>query len=137
MTFWINQLIVAAHNYINVFIDAYKIKTFKTLGKNVKHGINLAAYLGTISILVFIHSDSWWYRTNFIFSALVQRQLTFDIPLNISRKLPWHYQSTAEPPRAVMDKIERWVFPSNDGKLIATVYLILFCITIGVQITFF
>ncbi len=137
MTFLINHLILAVHNCINVFIDAYKIKTFAKLGKNVRHGINLAAYLGTISILVFIHSDSWWYRANFIFSALVQRQLTFDLPLNIRRGLPLFYQSTAERPKAFMDRVERWLFPSNDGKLIATVYLILFCITIGVQITFF
>lgn len=137
MTFVLNHIILAVHNYVNVFIDAYKIKTFKKLGKNVRHGINLAAYLGTIAILVFIHHDSWWYRINFIFGALVQRQLTFDIPLNLKRGLSPFYQSTAPKPKAVMDQIERALFPDNNGRTIAIFYLILFCLSVGIQISFF
>lgn len=49
----------------------------------------------------------------FAFSALFQRQLTFDIPLNLRRGLAWNYVSLDKPPNALMDKIEVRVFGYN------------------------
>jgi hypothetical protein len=49
----------------------------------------------------------------FALSGLFQRQLTFDIPLNIRRGLAWNYVSLDKPPNAFMDKIEIRLFGYN------------------------
>lgn len=118
MSFIINQLILALFNWLNSQIDAYKILQNKT----VAHAVNFGMYAGLTGTLVYLWRHDLWLSVLFCTSAFFNRQLSFDIPLNLERKLPWYYQSTANPPKALMDKIERLIFPSNDGKLIAAIY---------------
>jgi len=126
MKFIIDQLVLALFNYLNSEIDAYRIFQNKTIA----HGVNFAMYAGLTAALVYLTHSNFWVSFVFCASAFFNRQLSFDIPLNLARKLPWYYQSTANPPKALMDKIERIVFPSNNGKLITGVYAGFWVLTI-------
>ena len=133
MTFLINQIVLSGFNLVNAFVDAYKIKW---LHKEIRHRINLTAYAICVGILIWrqgMHLDA---ATNFCFSAFFQRQLTFDIPLNLRRGLKWYYQSTANPPKAFWDRVERWFFRDHSGKEIAIFYLGMYLITVYIQLSF-
>lgn len=130
-----NTLACIGFNLVNSRIDAYKIRV---LHKEVRHGVNLAAYLTLVGFLI-IHQrpESWaevWQQVVFLVSALANRQISFDVPLNRRRHLPWYYQSTAEPPRALWDRLERWVFGNIGGKAIAGVYAGAWIICTGVRV---
>lgn len=122
------QLIIVTINIVNVFIDAYKIKS---LGKNIKHGINFTVYAAILFCCIYFFKISGTAIAIICISVFCNRQLSFDIPLNLRRKLKWYYSSTAEPPAAIMDRIERAVKKKlniNEKKLVL-IYLIIYLIT--------
>lgn len=128
MTFIINQFILAFFNFINSRIDAYRIMHNKTIA----HGINFGTYAILVGVLIWLFKMNMPHAVIFCFSAFFQRQLSFDIPLNIRRHLPWFYQSMANPPKAIWDKIERRLFGMDyDGKKIIMFYSVMWCVTIG------
>lgn len=114
-------------NLTNVWIDAYRIMRHK----RIAHGINFAAYALFVAFLCWQCHWGIGVITLFCVSAFCNRQLSFDVPLNIRRRLPWWYMSTANPPKAWWDKIERMIVGYN-GKLITTIYaaILLICLII-------
>jgi hypothetical protein len=98
-------LILILENLINSHIDAYKIKV---LNANIKHGINLAVYLAITGLIIYFFKMPVYFAVIYTLGAFFNRQITFDIPLNLRRGLNWDYATTANPPKAVMDKLERW-----------------------------
>lgn len=115
---WLPHIILSGFNLVNVFIDAYKIKK---LNKEIRHGINFGAYFLIWLALVFIFKMNWIQIAVFAFSAFNNRQITFDILLNLRRGLPWDYMSTANPPKAKWDQFERRLVGTN-GKAITLIY---------------
>lgn len=132
MTFIINQFILAFCNFINSRIDAYRILRNKTIA----HGINFGVYALFVGLLIVLFKMNLPNSILFCFSAFFNRQLSFDIPLNLRRGLKWYYQSAANPPAAWWDRVERALFPDNNGKKIAKFYAIMWCVTIGIKISF-
>lgn len=131
MSFLINQLVLAFWNYINSRIDAYRILKNKTIA----HGINFGAYCVSIGVLVYLGRYELKTIILFCCSAFLNRQLSFDIPLNLRRGLPWYYQSIANPPKSLMDRIERKLFGVDyDGKKIVMWYSIFYAMTIIIKI---
>jgi len=136
ITFLINQVALAAFNLINSRVDAYRIMKDKTIA----HGINFGAYILFALVLYYFTTKpelTWAKFTyldllNFCLSAFFNRQFSFDIPLNLRRGLKWFYQSTAEKPKALLDRIERAIFGTGEdvGKKIFKVYSICYCLTI-------
>lgn len=118
ITYLINQAILVAFNLVNVKIDAFRI----TKHKKIAHGINLAAYAVLVGLLIWIFKMNWPSAVLFGFSAFANRQLSFDIPLNLKRGKDWFYQSTADTPAAFWDRIERELFGTANGKKIAAIY---------------
>lgn len=118
LTYLINQAILVAFNLTNVKIDAYRIIKHKVIA----HGINLAAYGLFTALLIWVFKMNWGNAILFCISAFANRQLSFDIPLNRRRGLPWFYQSTAETPAAFWDRVERKLFGTANGKKIAAIY---------------
>ena len=57
--------------------------------------------------------------------AMWNRQITFDIPLNLRRGKSWDYITMAKPPKAITDRIEIAIFGYN-GKAITLTYIVLF-----------
>lgn len=113
----INQAALAGFNLINSRLDAYRILKHKIIA----HGINLSAYVLFALILYYfsVKPVFAWSQFPFIdlaiylFAAFTNRQFTFDIPLNLRRKLPWDYVSTAKPPKSILDRIEIRIFGYN------------------------
>ncbi len=132
VTFVINQFILAFFNFINSRVDAYRILKQKTIA----HAVNFIAYAVVVGALIWLFKMNWPNGILFCFSAFFQRQLTFDIPLNKKRGLKWDYQSAANPPKALLDRIERIVFPDNDGERIAIFYMAMWAITIIIKAFF-
>lgn len=131
MTFLINQFILAFFNYVNSRIDAYRILKHKTIA----HAINFIAYAVVVGIVIWLFKMNWPNGILFCFSAFFNRQISFDVPLNLRRGLPYYYQSTANPPKAILDKIERVIFSDNNGKKILLFYSIMWCITIWIKLS--
>lgn len=127
MNFLINQLVLALWNYVNSKIDAYRILKHK----KIAHGINFGAYCVIVGLLIWLGQYNLKSSILFGCSAFLNRQFSFDIPLNLRRGLPWYYQSKANPPKALMDRIERSLFGVDyDGKKIVVWYGILYFMTI-------
>jgi hypothetical protein len=134
ITWLVNHSVLAGFNLINSRLDAYRILRHK----QIAHGINFGAYMALVLFLVYLQACKQWpldgidwvyfilEAVNFLLSALCNRQLSFDIPLNLRRGLKWDYQSVANPPKAIMDKIERWFFGNLEGKYIAGIYAVAF-----------
>jgi len=122
LEFLIGQFFLVLFNITNAFIDAYRILKNKTIA----HAVNFCAYIITVLIICFLLSFRLYEISLFLISAFFNRQLSFDIPLNLRRCLPWYYQSQAEPPAAVFDKIERAIFSKGQfvGKKIVKIYSI-------------
>lgn len=128
ITYLINQAILVVFNLVNVKIDAFRM----TKHKKIAHGINLAAYGIFIGLLIWLFKMNWPSGFLFVVSALANRQLSFDIPLNLKRGKQWYYQSTADTPAAFWDRIEKELFGTANGKKIAAIYagIWLVCLTI-------
>jgi hypothetical protein len=119
MTFYINQLALAFFNIFNAFLDAYRILK----NKHIAHGLNFVFYAAFVSVIVLLFRMHNWETFLFCCSAFFNRQIFFDVTLNLRRGLPWDYQSIADPPKAIMDRIEVFVFSGYSGRQIAFVYL--------------
>jgi hypothetical protein len=139
ITFLLNQFILACFNYLNVDFDAYRILRHKTIA----HGINLVAYL-SFSILIYwltvkpefsFQNFPYFDFAVYLFAAFFNRQITFDIPLNLRRGLKWYYVSLDKPPKAWLDRQEVKFFGYN-GKAITFAYALLWMISILVKILF-
>lgn len=130
MTFLINQLILAFFNYVNSRIDAYRILKHKTIA----HAINFIAYAVVVGIVIWLFKMNWPNGILFCFSAFFNRQIVFDTSLNIRRHLSFFYQSTANPPKSWWDRVERRLWPDNDGVKIFIFYLSMWLVTIGIKI---
>jgi hypothetical protein len=127
MNFVLNQLSLAFFNLVNSRIDAYRILRHKTIA----HGINFGAYAVFTTLVIWVADYNLKRAIWFGASAFINRQLSFDIPLNLRRGLPWYYQSSANPPKAIWDRIERWFFGIDyDGKKIVMWYSIFYVFTL-------
>ena len=119
----IEQGILIVFNIGNVFIDAFKIK--RALGRNVpkavRHGINFTAYGIVVGIVIWAFGMNLLQGIVFAVSAFFNRQISFDIPLNLRRGLKWDYVTTDKPPKAIMDRIEVRIFGFN-GRLPVLIY---------------
>ena len=115
---WEAITIQSAFNILNAYFDAYRIMKHKTIA----HWINFGLYF----ILVGI--EIWQFRYNIpqsiilLFIALFNRQLTFDIPLNLRRRITdksitWYYVSLN--PAAWFDNLEIKIFGRNGKKMVA------------------
>lgn len=126
MSQWLPHVILAAFNVINVFIDAYKIKK---LNKTIRHGVNFGAYAAVVYLLIH------WTQSYFIVvPAFFGRQICFDILLNIRRGLAWDYVSVDNPPKAVMDRLEIWVFGrKRAGAFANLLYAVLWVASVIIQ----
>lgn len=109
ITYLINQLALAGFNLINSRIDAYRILRHKTIA----HGINFGAYALFCALLCWLARWNVWVITLFCVSAFCNRQFSFDIPLNLRRKLPFDYVTKAKPPAAWLDRQEIRLFGYN------------------------
>lgn len=132
MSFLLNQFALAFFNLVNSRIDAYRILKNKTIA----HGINFGAYAAFAALVVWASGMNLPNIVLFGFSAFFNRQLSFDIPLNLRRKLPWYYQSTAKPPKAILDRIENAIFGMGVGKEIAFFYAFMWVATVLIKIIF-
>jgi len=123
------QLFFILFNVANAFLDAYKIRE---LNKTIRHGINLAAYIAYVGVVIWIFDLSTWGAVLAALSAFFNRQIFFDIPLNWRRGLKWDYVSLDKPPKALMDKIEVSIFGYN-GRLPVLIYSIGLVVTVVIQ----
>lgn len=126
MSHWWPHIILIIANLVNVWVDAYKITV---LNKPIRHGINFGCYLAVTAICIWkFDLLSWLITPVFLVSAFFNRQITFDIPLNLRRGLKWNYVSLAKPPKALMDRIEVRIFGYN-GTAPTVLYFILWIAT--------
>lgn len=117
ITYLINQAALAGFNLINSRIDAYRILRDKTIA----HRINFGAYAVFALILYYFsvkpmmswHEFPYIDLVDYCLSAFTNRQFSFDIPLNLRRKLEWDYVSKADPPKSLLDRIEIRIFGYN------------------------
>jgi uncharacterized membrane protein YhdT len=113
-------MILIGFNVCNAFIDAYKITV---LHREIRHAINLTAYLVIVWIVLHFLDYDATRSISFYFFGFFIRQITFDIPLNWRRGLSTFYVSTANPPKAVWDRIEIWIFGKDSGRKQVEFYL--------------
>lgn len=121
-------LIQSAFNILNAYFDAYRILKNKTIA----HWINFGFYGIVYGVEVWQFHYSIPQAILLAFMALINRQLTFDIPLNLRRRIhdktiTWDYVSKAERPAAWWDRLEIKVFGRN-GKLHVIFYTVAFVI---------
>jgi hypothetical protein len=102
--------------------DAAKIKDKKT----IDHFLNGIAYCLTIVIFCMIFEMDWLEVIIFALSCFCNRQLFFDIPLNLMRKIKWNYIPAK--PESFVDKIEL-KFGFTPGT-IEVIYLMIWVATI-------
>jgi hypothetical protein len=129
ITYLINQLALAMFNLINSRIDAYRIMRNKTIA----HGINFGVYALFCALLCWLARWNVGVITLFCVSAFCNRQLSFDIPLNLRRGVKWVYVSTAKPPKALLDRIEIRLFGYN-GRAPLFVYAIVWVACLIIKI---
>lgn len=111
------QMALIVFNLTNVKIDAYRIMRHK----QIAHSINFGAYTFFCGLLAWACGWNVGVITLFSVSAFTNRQLSFDIPLNLRRGLKWDYVSTAKPPKSILDQIEIRLFRYN-GRAPVVVY---------------
>lgn len=121
----VNQLVLAGCNLLNVRLDAYRILRHK----GIAHGINFSAYAAVVGAISILQHMAWYDVGLICVSAFCNRQLSFDIPLNLRRGLKWDYVSEAKPPKAILDRIEICVFGDN-GRAPVVIYGAVFIICI-------
>lgn len=130
--FLMGQLFLSIFNITNAYIDAYRILK----DKNIAHAINFTAYFVFAIIVSIVLGFRLYPIVIFLCSAFFNRQFSFDIPLNLRRGLAWNYQSTANPPKALLDRIERSIFGSGPkvGDKIFNAYLISYCVILNIWV---
>jgi hypothetical protein len=109
ITYLLNQALLAAFNYGNSRIDAYRILR----NKRIAHGINFVVYAILVGLLCWLGRYDVWEIIIFCISAFCNRQFSFDISLNLRRGLKWDYVSLANPPKSITDRIEIRLFGYN------------------------
>jgi len=105
----IAQVCLSLFNIANACLDAHRIM----MGKRIYHGLNFGVYTLFCAFLCWICHWKVGVITPFLVSAYCNRQLSFDIPLNLLRDLKWDYVSLAKPPKSITDRIEIWLFGYN------------------------
>jgi|GEM_PF-2105802 len=117
-------IILTAFNVVNAFADAVRI-----LGnKPIAHWLNFGLYAVIYSESCFAN-DLVWYKALFLgLWAYCNRQIFFDILLNLRRGLKWDYVSLDKPPKALTDRIEVALWGYN-GRIGVAVYSTLLIIT--------
>jgi hypothetical protein len=107
------NLLLVIFNLINSRVDAYRILRNKTIA----HGINFGAYAVFAGLICwYAHNNYYWGAWHYLLfgvSAFTNRQFSFDIPLNLRRKLPFDYVTKAKPPAAWLDRQEIRAFGYN------------------------
>lgn len=116
IAYLIAQVILILFNVGNACIDAHRIM----MGKRIYHGVNFGVYTLLCGVICWLCHWNFGVITLFLVSAFANRQLSFDIPLNLMRRLKWDYVSLAKPPKSITDRIEIRLFGYN-GR--APVYL--------------
>lgn len=129
MTFLLNQIIFILLNLLNAGNDAIKIRE----DKKIDHFLNGLAYILAIATFALIFEMSVVEILLFSITCMCNRQLTFDIPLNLLRKLKWDYVSPA--PESFIDKWEKKLF-GNDGRKPNYIYFAVFVVTIFLNLLF-
>ena len=124
---WGAIAIQVVFNILNAYIDAYRILKNKTIA----HWINLGCYGIVVGIEVYFLKMVWWMAVIFCIQAFLNRQNTFDIPLNLRRGLKFDYMSQDKPPKAWWDRQEYRIF-GNNGRLIALTYIGLWVVSLTI-----
>jgi hypothetical protein len=128
IAYLIAQIILVAFNFLNAQFDADRIKA----NKRIYHGINFGVYTLICAVICWIAHWNVGVITIFLVSAFCNRQLSFDIPLNIYRGLPWHYVSLAKPPKSITDRIEIRLFGYN-GRAPVFMYAVIWVICLIIK----
>lgn len=123
IAYLLDHFSLAWFNYVNALIDARRIRK----GKRIYHGINFTAYALFCALLCWLAEWDAWQIILFGVSAFANRQLSFDIPLNLKRGLKWDYVTPAKPPKAILDRVEIRLFGYN-GRAPVVVYVAVFVI---------
>jgi hypothetical protein len=137
ITYLINQACLAGFNFINSRVDAFRILRNKTIA----HGINFTAYILFAIILYWrtVKPTFTWVDFPFadlavyLVSAFCNRQGSFDIPLNLRRGLKWDHVSTANPPKAWLDRQEIRLFGIN-GRAPVVMYAAVWLVCLIIKI---
>lgn len=124
-------LIQIVFNILNAYIDAYRILKNKTIA----HGINLGCYGLLVTAECIYFKFNWVIIILLCIEAFLNRQNTFDIPLNLRRRknnktITWDHMSQDKPPKAWWDRQEYKIF-GNNGRKMAITYIILWIISLG------
>lgn len=109
IAYLINHLCLAFFNLINSRVDAYRIMR----DKRIAHAVNFGVYTLFCALLCWLARWNAGVITLFCVSAFCNRNLSFDLALNIRRGLKWDYVSLAKPPKAFLDRIEIRLFGYN------------------------
>jgi len=125
LTITILLLLQVLFNVINSRIDAFLILKNKTIA----HAVNFGAYAVLVAVQAIYWHPVWWMVILFCSNAFFNRQVSFDIPLNLRRRktdktITWYYVSRAKPPKAITDRVEIYVFGYN-GRAITLSYIFL------------
>lgn len=129
IAYFINQLMLVGFNFINSRVDAYRILK----NKPIAHGINFSSYIVFCALLCWLAQWDIWQIILFCVSAFCNRQFSFDILLNLRRRLKWDYVSLAKPPKALLDRIEIRIFGYN-GRTPVVVYAIIWVICFVIKL---
>lgn len=129
----IAHLLFSAWCLFNAFFDAYLI--FED--KRIAHGVNGALSVAVAWVISFMTEMNLSETMLFGLACLFNRQISFDIPLNLRRKLGAFYQSVANPPKAITDQIERYLFGFISGKQLAIIYFNLFLVSVTAHLLVF
>jgi hypothetical protein len=118
LTYLVAQLALALYNIGNACFDSRRIM----LGKRIYHGLNLVAYAVWVGLLCWLCQWNAVAIVLFCISSFCNRQISFDIPLNLMRDLPWDYVSKY--PKSITDKLEITVFGYNGKAQVACYTLV-------------
>lgn len=127
MTYLVNQAIFILINTLNAGKDAISVRN----GKKIDHFVNGLIYFVFIFNFILIFKMGLVEAAIFAIGCFCNRQLSFDIPLNLLRKLKWYYVSPD--PESKIDKAEVFLFGHN-GKLPVYLYACIFVVTILINL---
>ena len=124
----IAHVFLVVFNVLNAWNDATRIKR----NKRIYHGINFGAFALYCAFLCWAAQWNLEVIALFLVSAFCNRQLSFDIPLNLMRGLKWDYVSLAKPPKSITDRVEIWAFGYN-GRAPVIVYAAIWLVCLIVK----